>query len=142
MRTQSLFGVVFAFCLENAAAKIHSSRASDDTSRRPLKELPTLYKNEVNGLVAYTSKQIEELSNKFSSFGWTQNEPGYSFNNWKTWRESDGFLCKDDTDCKWLDSNMKCQGWKSFDWTINVSYTFIIKLSSNDYILKSFFFYS
>ena len=31
MRTQSLFGVVFAFCLENAAAKIHSSRASDDT---------------------------------------------------------------------------------------------------------------
>ena len=122
MRTQSLFGVVFAFCLENAAAKIHSSRDSDDTPRRPLKELPTLYRNEVNGLVAYTSKQIEELSNKFSSFGWTQNEPGYSFNNWKTWRESDGFLCKDDTDCKWLDSNMKCQGWKSFDWTINVSY--------------------
>ena len=120
MRTQSLFGVVFAFCLENAAAKIHSSRASDDTPR--LKELPTLYKNEVNGLVAYTSKQIEELSNKFFSFSWTQNEPGYSFNNWKTWRESDGFLCKDDTDCKWLDSNMKCQGWKSFDWTINVSY--------------------
>jgi hypothetical protein len=120
MRTQSLFAVVFAFCLENAAAKIHSSRASDDTPRR--KELPTLYKNEVNGLVAYTSKQIDELSNKFSSFSWTQSEPGYSFNNWKTWSESDGFLCKDDTDCKWLDSNMKCQGWKSFDWTINVSY--------------------
>lgn len=125
MKTQSLFGVLLTFCLENAAAKIHSSSSSstsDDTPKRPLKELPTLYKNEVIGLVAYTSKQIEELSNKFSSFGWTQNEPGYSFDNWKTWRESDGFLCKDDTDCKWLDSNMKCQGWKSFDWTINVSY--------------------
>ena len=120
MRTQSLFVVIFAFCLENSAAKIHSSRAIDDTPR--LKELPTLYKNEINGLVAYTSKQIDELSNKFSSFSWTQSEPGYSFNNWKTWSESDGFLCKDDTDCKWLDSNMKCQGWKSFDWTINVSY--------------------
>ena len=123
MKAQSFFGVLLTFYLENAAAKIHSSSTSiDDTPKRPLKELPTLYKNEVNGLVAYTSKQIEELSNKFSSFGWTQNEPGYSFNNWKTWRESDGFLCEDDTDCKWLDSNMKCQGWKSFDWTINVSY--------------------
>ena len=127
MLTQSLLGVVFAFCLENAEAKIDSSSggsssASDDTPRRPPKELPILYKNEVIGLVAYSSKQIEELSNKFSSFGWVQNEPGYSFNDWKTWRESDGFLCKNNTDCKWLDNNMKCQGWKSFGWNITVSY--------------------
>ena len=106
----------------NVVTKIDSSSTSDDTRRRPPKELPILYKHEVIGLAAYSSKQIEELSDRFASNGWVQNEPGYSFNNWKTCRESDGFLCKDDTDCKWLDSNMKCQGWKSFDWTINVSY--------------------
>ena len=137
MLTQTLLRVVFAFCLENAAAKIDSSSGgsfstSDDTHKRPPKELPTLYKDEVIGLVAYSSKQIEELSNKFSSFGWVQNEPGYSFNNWKTWRESDGFLCKNNTDCKWLDSNMKCQGWKSFGWNITVSYIDYKTLSSND----------
>ena len=76
----------------------------------------------VVGAVGYTAYKIGQLSNRFNghSFGDNYN-PGYNFNQWKTWRKADGFLCRNDNDCNWLDRNLECDRVQDFGWTINVS---------------------
>jgi len=79
-----------------------------------------LKKVAVVGAVGYTAYKIGQLSNRFNghSFGDNYN-PGYNFNQWKTWRKADGFLCRNDNDCNWLDRNLECDRVQDFGWTIN-----------------------
>ena len=37
-------------------------------------------------------------------------QPRYNFDTWNNWREADGFLCRTNDDCKWLDQNLNCEG--------------------------------
>merc|ERR1719470_173264 len=34
------------------------------------------------------------------------------FNQWDTWREADGFMCRDNDDCNWLDEDLRCEKYK------------------------------
>ena len=37
------------------------------------------------------------------------------FDDWNQWRKSDGFLCRSDTDCMWIDPEMLChEGFLNF----------------------------
>ena len=40
------------------------------------------------------------------------------FSAWNTWRQADGFLCRNHNDCNWLDSTSYCHP-RRFGWTIN-----------------------
>ena len=53
---------------------------------------------------ALNETQLENLS--LRSQGFFQ---GYSSEQWNEWRENDGFLCRTNEDCNWVDSNLQCQ---------------------------------
>ena len=80
-----------------------------------------LEKSGINGLEEYKSLQLNKLNSRFFDFAWPQDSPGYTFDDWNNWREKDGFLCRNDTDCKWLGFNLECQPVDNFGWKINVS---------------------
>ena len=48
------------------------------------------------------------------------NSRDWSFNDWNSWRQADGFLCRNDNDCNWLNNNLECQPVRDFGWSINV----------------------
>lgn len=47
---------------------------------------------------------------------------GIEFDTWNEWRSSDGFLCRNDSDCNWIDSNLNCQNY-TLDFTPRVRAT-------------------
>ena len=67
-----------------------------------------LKKAAVIGAVAYGSYQIGKLSAGYSSWTWGQQN-GYQFSDWNRWREADGFLCRNTSDCSWIDRRLYCQ---------------------------------
>jgi hypothetical protein len=71
----------------------------------------------VPGAVAYGGYQIGKLSGRFGSYGYGR---GWGFNDWNRWREIDGFMCRDDNDCKWIDERLFCQDYE-FDFQPSVS---------------------
>ena len=85
------------------------------------KALSTLKKVAVVGAVAYGAYKIGQFKSRFDghSFGNNYN-PGYNFNQWESWRKADGFLCRNDNDCNWLDRNLECEPVRDFGWSINV----------------------
>ena len=44
----------------------------------------------------------------------------YNFEEWNEWRERDGLLCRNDADCKWIDSSLYCKDYE-LDWAPSVS---------------------
>jgi len=65
----------------------------------------------VSGAVAYGGYQIGKLTGRFSSYGYG-GRGGWGFNDWNRWREIDGFMCRDDNDCKWIDERLDCQDYE------------------------------
>ena len=87
----------------------------------------------VVGAVAYGGYKLGQLSTRFDGFGNNFN-PGYNFNQWKIWREADGFLCRNSNDCNWLDRNLECEPVRNFGWNINVRLLYpLIKIISQFY---------
>ena len=37
---------------------------------------------------------------------------GWRFEEWNSWRERDGMLCRTTEDCSWLDRNLLCQDYE------------------------------
>jgi len=91
------------------------------------------------GAGAYVGYKLGKLKEKFSSRNWDHGfdghdehsssnvhisiggssgghssghgvQPRYNFDTWNNWREADGFLCRTNDDCKWLDQNLNCEG--------------------------------
>ena len=50
-----------------------------------------------------------------------RSQPRYNFEEFNSWREADGFLCRNSTDCKWLDESLNCEGYE-LDFSPNVSH--------------------
>lgn len=71
--------------------------------------MKTLKKAAVIGAVAYGGYQIGKLTGKFGSWG---SRGSWGFNDWNKWREIDGFMCRDDNDCKWIDQKLDCQDYE------------------------------
>ena len=59
------------------------------------------------GATAYGAYKLGKLSTKFSSY-----RGGGSWNDYNSWREKDGFLCRNPNDCDWIDPQFKCQDYE------------------------------
>ncbi|XP_040573869.1 uncharacterized protein [Lepeophtheirus salmonis] len=74
-------------------------------------KLKTLKKAAVIGAVAYGGYKVGQLTSRFSNFGHSNNM-GYGFNDWNRWRQQDGFLCRNNNDCVWIDPSLECDDYK------------------------------
>ena len=63
------------------------------------------------GVGVYAGYQLGKLSAGYSSWGWGRQH-GYGFNDWNRWREVDGFLCRETSDCSWVDPRLYCQDYE------------------------------
>lgn len=70
-----------------------------------------LKKAAVIGAVAYGGYQLGKLSAGYGNWGWGRSH-GYGFNDWNQWREVDGFLCRENNDCNWIDRQLYCQDYE------------------------------
>ncbi len=64
------------------------------------------------GAGVYGAYKIGKLSGKFSNFGGYGGGRRYGFSEWNSWREVDGFMCRDSNDCKWIDQRLFCQDYE------------------------------
>jgi len=84
------------------------------------------------GAGAYVGYKLGKLKEKFSSRKWgggysssssshhisissgssIGRRPRYEFNDWNSWREADGFLCRSNDDCRWVDQNLNCEDYE------------------------------
>lgn len=77
--------------------------------------MKTLKKAAVIGAVAYGGYQLGKLSGRFNNYGGGYDGGyggGYGFNEWNRWREIDGFMCRNDNDCNWIDNRLYCQDYE------------------------------
>ena len=70
---------------------------------------PNLKKAALIGVGAYAGYKVAKLEKKFSRPGFGNS---YKFNDWNDWREADGFLCRSNKDCKWIDDNLNCEDYE------------------------------
>ena len=88
-------------------------------------EARTLKKSEVLGIGVYSSKKLGKLKGKFPKK--YPKKLNFEFDEWNSWRQKDGFLCRNNNDCNWidhrplfrLDSRMDCGDFK-LGWTPSV----------------------
>ena len=69
------------------------------------------------GTVAYGGYKLGKLRERAKHY----NNPNFNIDAWNTRRQVDGFLCRYNSDCMWLDQNLGCANVTTFGWTINVS---------------------
>ena len=60
-----------------------------------------------------TKGQLNWLESRFKD-SQSRHKTPYSFEQWKEWRETDGFVCNVDEDCRWIPSmahanDMECR---------------------------------
>jgi len=85
--------------------------------KKKSKTKSTLKKAAVIGATAYGAYQLGKLSNRFSGFGGgygygSYGGHRYGYREWNNWREIDGFLCRNNNDCNWVDSRLYCQDYE------------------------------
>ena len=69
-----------------------------------------LKKAAVIGVGVYVGYQLTKLSAGYSSWDWGRQH-SYTFEDWNNWREVDGFLCREKSDCSWVDPSLYCQDY-------------------------------
>ena len=58
----------------------------------------------VIGAGVFSAELLEKLSVKFAKENLT-----YNFDEWNDWREAEGFLCRKDKDCSWINRRLECR---------------------------------
>merc|ERR1712136_76834 len=66
----------------------------------------------VIGAVAYGSYKYGKLSSEFSKKKKSKKSYKFDFDDWNDWREVDGFLCRNNSDCNWVDEKLFCQDYE------------------------------
>ena len=69
----------------------------------------------ITGVGVFSAVQLAKLSSKFP-----KKKKGYDFDDWNDWREAEGFLCRNNLDCSWVDTRMDCGDYK-LEFTPSVS---------------------
>jgi len=69
----------------------------------------TLKKAAVIGAVAYGSYQIGKMTNNFGHY---RHGGQWGYNDYNRWREVDGFMCRTNDDCNWIDPRLYCQDYE------------------------------
>jgi len=110
-----------------------SSSSSSSQPKKKSKIKKRLKQAALIGAGAYVGYKLGKLKEKFSNRKWgggsssthitiggssssSIRRPRYQFNDWNNWREADGFLCRSNDDCKWVDNNLNCEDYE-FDFT-------------------------
>ena len=102
--------ILASICEVNHAKKRprpSSSSASRPSSSSKLKS--KLKKAAVVGVGVYAGYKVAKLEKKFSQPGFGNS---YKFNDWNDWREADGFLCRSNKDCQWIDDKLNCEDYE------------------------------
>ena len=71
----------------------------------------TLKKAALVGGGAYVGYKLGKMRSKFSLKPKTPDFD-FEFDDWNSWREADGFLCRKDSDCTFVDGSMECQDYE------------------------------
>merc|ERR1712172_49300 len=92
-----------------------SSSVSSYKKSKARKAISTLKKAAVVGLGAYAAYKVAKATKKFAKRVF--EGPKFEYNTWNSYRRADGYLCREDSHCNWLDRNFECQTVKDFSWT-------------------------
>jgi len=57
------------------------------------------------GWKAYNTTQVTKATAKFLNWN---HDGSWQFDDWNSWRERDGMLCRTSSDCIWLDEDLRC----------------------------------
>ena len=75
-----------------------------------------LKKAAVVGATAYGAYKLGKLKGKFGKrkgkFSLKIGGGDFDWDDYNTWREKDGFLCRGNNDCNWIDSRFYCQDYE------------------------------
>merc|ERR1711971_1035332 len=111
--------VIITMSLELTNAKKRNSGGSKP-SKPPGSTIKKLKKAALIGVGVYAGYKLTKAAAKFANF----DDPDIDFDTWNRWREADGFLCRTDNHCNWLDENLECQQVEEFGWTVSADYRF------------------
>jgi len=92
----------------------YGNQGYGNTYKKKSKTKSNLKKAAVIGATAYGAYQLGKLSNRFGGYGGGYGYGGhrYGYNDWNRWREIDGFMCRNDNDCNWIDQRLYCQDYE------------------------------
>jgi len=92
----------------------NSGYANNYKPKKKSKTKSTLKKAAVIGATAYGAYQLGKLSTRFSGYGNGYGYGGrhYGYREWNNWREIDGFMCRNNKDCDWVDPRLYCQDYE------------------------------
>ena len=85
------------------------SRPSSSSSGSGSPPKTKLKKAALIGVGVYAGYKVAKLEKKFSRPGFGNS---YKFNDWNDWREADGFLCRSNKDCQWIDDKLNCEDYE------------------------------
>ena len=86
------------------------------------------------GVGVYAGYKLTKMASKFAKRrsegrrGFTNYDSHYDFDDWNDWREADGFLCRSDNDCEWIDDNLSCEDYE-LDFTPSVSLIIVYQIN-------------
>ena len=123
--------VIITISIELTNARTRNSGGSKP-SKPPGSTIKKLKKAALIGSGVYSAYKLAKAQSKFAKF----DDPDIDFNTWNTWREVDGFLCKTDNHCNWLDENFECQQVGEFGWTVSADVSFIESIFESFYSVK------
>lgn len=113
----------------NTGGSSFSSGSSLPKPKKESKVKKRLKQAALIGAGAYVGYKLGKLKEKFSHRKWggghsshsthivvgsssVHRAPRYDFDDWNDWREADGFLCRSNDDCQWLDQNLNCEDYE------------------------------
>ena len=98
------------------------SSTSSGIAPKPKSKLKSrLKKAALVGVGVYAGYKLTKMASKFAGRrGFTNYDSHYDFDDWNDWREADGFLCRNDNDCEWIDDNLSCEDYE-LDFSPSVS---------------------
>ena len=109
----------------NVAFTLGYGNYGNNNYKKKSKTKSTLKKAAVIGVTAYGAYQLGKLSNRFGGYGGGYGYGGhhYNYRQWNNWREIDGFMCRNDKDCNWIDQRLYCQDYElKFQPSVSILY--------------------
>ena len=117
--------VYFVIMPYNVAFTLGYGNYGNNNYKKKSKTKSTLKKAAVIGVTAYGAYQLGKLSNRFGGYGGGYGYGGhhYNYRQWNNWREIDGFMCRNDKDCNWIDQRLYCQDYElKFQPSVSILY--------------------
>lgn len=97
----------------NTKTNSNSGYGGNGGYKKKNKMKSNLKKAAVIGATAYGAYQIGKLSGRFGNYGgYGMGGRRYGYNEYNRWREIDGFLCRRNEDCNWVDARLYCQDYE------------------------------